>query len=130
MSYKPILCLDFDGVIHSYASGWQGADVVPDGPVDGAMQFIDRARKGFRIAVFSSRSHQLNGIVAMQLWMKLQLHRYTEGDEAAADDIFKGIEWPVHKPAAFLTIDDRAVTFDGVWPDVASILEFKPWNKK
>ncbi len=37
---KPILCLDFDGVIHSYTSGWKGADVIPDPPVEGAMQFI------------------------------------------------------------------------------------------
>ena len=37
---KPILCLDFDGVIHSYASGWKGADVIPDAAVPGAMEFL------------------------------------------------------------------------------------------
>ena len=32
---KPIVVLDFDGVIHSYKSGWKGADVIPDEPVPG-----------------------------------------------------------------------------------------------
>lgn len=34
------------------------------------------------------------------------------------------------KPAAFLTIDDRAIQFDGHWPDVAELRAFKPWNKR
>ena len=33
MKYQPNVVLDFDGVIHSYVSGWQGAGVVPDPPV-------------------------------------------------------------------------------------------------
>src|ERR1700743_3429981 len=57
-SYKPILCLDFDGVIHSYASGWKGADVIPDPPVAGAIEFIREALKHFRVAIFSSRTNQ------------------------------------------------------------------------
>ena len=42
---KLILCLDFDGVIHSYSSGWKGADVIPDPPVPGALRFIADARE-------------------------------------------------------------------------------------
>lgn len=127
---KPYLCLDFDGVLHSYASGWQGADVIPDPPVPGAMEFLERARAKFTLAIYSSRSSQPNGILAMRTWLQLQLGRYCQGEEALAEEIFAAIEWPEHKPAAFLTIDDRALTFDGKWPDVDTLLEFKPWNKR
>ena len=55
---SPILCLDFDGVLHSYTSGWKGARVIPDPPVEGAIDFLSRALDDFRVAVYSSRSHQ------------------------------------------------------------------------
>ena len=63
---KPILCVDFDGVIHSYASGWKGADAIPDPPVPGAMEFLREALRHFRVSIFSSRSNQPGGIAAMQ----------------------------------------------------------------
>lgn len=122
---KPILCLDFDGVLHSYASGWQGADVIPDPPVSGAADFIVAAQERFTVAVYSSRSGQAGGIDAMKRWLHKAI---LDADHDGA--AFDAIEWPTGKPAAFITIDDRALTFDGTWPRVADLLDFKPWNKR
>lgn len=63
---KPILCLDFDGVIHSYSSGWQGAACVTDPPVDGSLEFLSNAILRFKVAIFSSRSKSPN-------WRTLEL---------------------------------------------------------
>ena len=40
------------------------------------------------------------------------------------------IEFPLVKPPAMITLDDRAITFSGVWPDIATLKAFRPWNKK
>lgn len=128
---KPILCLDFDGVIHSYTSGWKGADVIPDPPVRGALQFIVDAMKVFSVSIFSSRSNQPGGKQAMIQWLGYWSVDPEHGmpndfDHAAWGDI----EWSTEKPAAFVTIDYRALTFDGTWPDLAELKKFKPWNKR
>jgi len=126
---KPILCLDFDGVIHSYSSGWKGADVIPDPPVPGAIAFIRSALKDFRVAIFSSRSNQPGGLSAMREYIG-----YHVLDQRLADDEdlawASEIEWPLEKPAAMVTIDDRALTFDGTWPALDVLKTFQPWNKK
>ena len=122
---KPILCLDFDGVIHSYSSGWKGADQIPDPPVEGAMDFINRALDHFRVSIFSSRSGHPDGIYAMQKWLR----RYWL-DAGLLGERAQEIEWAKEKPSAFITIDDRALTFDGTWPDFETLKAFKPWNKK
>lgn len=124
---KPILCLDFDGVIHAYDSGWQGADVIADPPVAGAMAFIAEAAESFRVAIHSSRSHQPGGIFAMQDWLRSALGEAM--DDAAADRLFAEIEWPTEKPPAMVSLDDRALTFTGQWPAVETLLAFRPWNK-
>lgn len=35
---KPTVVFDFDGVIHSYTSGWKGATEIPDPPVPGVRE--------------------------------------------------------------------------------------------
>lgn len=128
---KPILCLDFDGVMHSYTSGWQGADVIPDPPVPGLVEFLDRAVEKFTVAVYSSRSGHPNGIFAMQFWLHTVLLRaLNDDDPVRMAEIWDAIQWPKEKPPAMVTIDDRAVTFTGEWPSIDALMAFQPWNKK
>ena len=127
---KPILCLDFDGVIHSYDSGWKGADVIPDPPVKGARSFIHSALDRFDVQVFSSRSRRPGGREAMQKWLSDHMLDFTEGDYDHAATILAKIGWPDEKPPALVTIDDRAITFTGEWPTLDDLEGFKPWNRK
>jgi hypothetical protein len=127
MSYKPILCLDFDGVIHSYTTGWQGADVIPDPPVPGALEFIKSANDKFSVHIFSSRSLQPGGIIAMRNWLDYwQDHDFPEWPVR----ISKLVMFDLEKPPAHITLDDRAITFTGAWPEIHDLLIFKPWNRR
>lgn len=126
---KPILCLDFDGVIHSYTSGWKGADVIPDPPVEGAIVFMLGALRHFDVVIFSSRSNQRGGIAAMKRWLREhagELAWYETPDGAGLEDV----RFVTEKPPALVTIDDRAITFTGVWPSMESLKAFQPWNKR
>lgn len=127
---KPILCLDWDGVIHSYTSGWKGARIIRDPPVEGAMKFIWDASEHFVIAIFSSRSNQPGGRLAMQSYLYDHFKAYWGTHATQADDKLSEIQWPTEKPAAFVTIDDRAITFTGTWPEIETLKAFKPWNKR
>jgi hypothetical protein len=128
MRTKPILCLDFDGVLHSYTSGWQGADVIPDPPVPGAIAFLRAAVQHFTVAIYSSRSHQPGGQAAMQSW----LATWAKADPDHSTDLsfLEAIKWPLEKPGAFVTLDDRALTFSGEWPSMDTLLAFRPWHKR
>ena len=114
------LCVDFDGVLHSYTSPWAGVDVVPDPPVPGALAFLASAVERFRVAVFSARSHQPGGINAMRAWL---------GAHGLAPDVVKALEFPTEKPQAIVYIDDRAVCFTGTFPSLDDLAAFRPWNR-
>lgn len=112
---KKILLLDFDGVLHYYRNGWKGPGIIDDDPVPGAVEFVTEAVKHFRVMVYSSRSHYIDGIPAMRAW--LNKHGFPE------------VEFPKGKPPAHLTIDDRCVDFNGVFPTMDYIENFEPWFK-
>lgn len=127
MADKPTITLDFDGVLHSYTSGWQGADVIADPPVPGAMQFLARAVQEFTVAVHSSRSASAVATRHMREWIGTHL-KATFGEEVGYA-ILEQIQFPYEKPPAHVSIDDRALTFKGVWPDMEVLRSFKPWNR-
>jgi hypothetical protein len=118
---KPILSLDFDGVCHSYTSGWQGADVISDPPVDGLFEFLNEAVEEFDIHIFSTRSQQEGGIDAMIDWL-------SEHDDDSG--VIEFLSFPTEKPPAKVGLDDRVLTFTGDWPDIDDLVDFKPWNKE
>ena len=106
------ICLDFDGVIHSYRSGWCGAEVIPDPPIHGTQDAIARLRKHYRVVIHSARCASDQGQEAVQAW----LQRYNiEVDEVCR-----------FKPPAAIYVDDRAVPFRGDWQQtIADIHDFR-----
>jgi hypothetical protein len=112
------LCFDFDGVIHSYTSGWLGAGTIPDPPVEGMADAIRRLQAlGWDVVVCSSRA------------------RYSEGKDAVCqwllDNGFPGVEVTCEKLPAELYIDDRALRFSGCVSEMLESIDTwtGPWNK-
>ena len=132
MANKPILCLDFDGVIHSYEKGWQGGEIY--GTVTpGFFEFASTAKDLFQLVIYSSRSKDPTGISNMMSWLAQQLITWAENNYPEQLAITLGDFTFAHeKPPAFLTIDDRAIQFTGKWEDfsVIKLRAFTPWNVK
>jgi hypothetical protein len=93
-----------------------------------------KATEFFDVQIYSSRSKIPEGVEAMRYWIKA--HSADEFGHhhpmAAASDMAYPLSFPNKKPAAFLTIDDRAICFDGDWLALnpADLLDFKPWYKR
>lgn len=124
---KPILVLDFDGVCHSYKSGWKGIDVIPDNAVPGLFEFLDMVAPHYDVQIFSSRSKEQKGIDAMTVWFYEQRKKWRE--KGGKGNNILELSFPTEKPAAFITIDDRAFAFRGIWPTLTFLQEFRPWNQ-
>ncbi|MEM9412789.1 MAG: hypothetical protein AAGA30_16880 [Planctomycetota bacterium] len=97
------VCLDFDGVIHSYQSGWQGASNISDPPIHGVDKAIKQLRQDYRVVVHSARCGSEEGRLAIEQW----LAKYRIEVDEVCDN----------KPPAFVYIDDRAIPFRGDWQD-------------
>lgn len=112
---KQTVVFDFDGVIHSYTSGWKGVDCIPDQPVPGIREAIKEIRgAGYEVVVVSTRCADKAGLYATAYWL-------------SKNDIYVD-RLCAEKPPAIVYIDDRAICFDGK-PEglLDKIRSFKPW---
>ena len=131
MSNKPTICIDFDGVIHSYDKGWQGGAIYGH-VVPGFFDWVERVRNDFELVIYSSRSKTEEGVTAMGLWLHEQRNKWiAEGGQRHPTEVLT-LSFAHEKPAAWLTIDDRAIRFEGNWNSADltknALLAFKPWN--
>jgi hypothetical protein len=126
----PILSIDFDGVLHSYTSGWHGGRKIVDPPIPGAIDWLRSLlpdqrdafaprHLDFDVQIFSSRARYWGGRLAMRRWL---FHRGVTLGELEA------LKFPLWKPPSFLHIDDRALCFKGTFPTVGQMKAFAPWR--
>jgi hypothetical protein len=106
--FKPTLCVDFDGVIHLYSKGWQDGTIY-DVMVPGFFEWAAEAQKYFKLVIYSSRSSTEEGRFAMGRWLADNLRSW-QGNPIE-------LTMAAEKPAAWLTIDDRAIRFTGDWSE-------------
>ena len=111
---KYTVCIDFDGTLTTYASGYTPDGDIPDGPTDGAKEAMEKLYRHYKVVVYSARAGTAKGNIAICNWL---------------DD--HGI--PCHevtavKPPAIAYVDDRAVRFDDDWKQVLQDINVPPWH--
>lgn len=126
---RSTIAVDFDGVLHSYTSGWKGPHVISDPPVRGAIEWLWNLYQRFDVVIVSSRARTWRGRRAIRCW--LRDHAGNLWPEQCS--FTRGlIDIPVtnRKVPALVYIDDRAFRFEGEFPTPIELAGMKPWNRK
>ena len=123
--------IDFDGVLHSYSSGWQGKQNIPDDPNPGAIQFLRDliAEEDIEPIIWTSRVYWKDDseyAAAEQAMQAIKNWLYLNG---LSPEEVEALQITSFKPPAVLLIDDRAYKFEGMFPTSHFIRNFKPWPK-
>lgn len=148
------LALDLDGVVHSYKSGWRGASALPDPPTEGAFAFILRLLDtgNWEVVMHSSRFARPEepGLIATMFWFldhgfpanRLDVSeldndgsdsthsRLTEKYPTVGTSSRALLKFSATKPGAFVSLDDRALTFTGRWPTPEELESFQTWTQR
>jgi len=133
---KKTVCLDFDGVINPYSKGWQQGVLYEKNVVPGFFEWADKMMTSddIHLVIYSSRSKDSVMVMQMREWLQECFNQWRWQTTKTPNWTINDIEFAHEKPPAWLTIDDRAVQFQGTWDDPAlsleSIANFKSWNQR
>jgi hypothetical protein len=115
----PRVACDFDGVIHSFVSGWVEGSI-PDPPVDGAIEWLEETSKECEIIIFSARLQDRECLPKVKQYLL---------DNGLSAEALARLDFKP-KPGATIYLDDRAWQFTGRnFPTIEEVKDFKPWNK-
>lgn len=111
--------VDCDGVLHSYTSPWVAEDVLPDPPVEGAIEWLNEITKRLNIFIHTTRGRSEEGREAVAAWLRANGY---EGPDLEITD---------RKLPALGYLDDRGFRFSGpgTFPTADQIHAARPWNK-
>ena len=110
--YKPMICVDFDGVLNTY-QGYDGDNLYYLRP--GAREFLETLSKEYRVVVFSTRKYHL----IMKWLQSYDLMQYVENVTS------------IKPKYAVAFVDDRAIPFNGDYDEIIPKLRgFRTWWEK
>ena len=123
MIEKIVIAVDFDGVLHSFTSGWDGTQKILDPPNDGAIAWLQTVLEDgrFEVYIHSCRCWTPEGKAAMYGWL---------AKNGIKQKLLEEIILADRKPHARVFIDDRVIQFVGRWPTLNDLVTFKPWYER
>lgn len=111
---KQTVCVDFNGVLDTYAGWVEGGTGTEYPPRDGAKQFLEQLHHKYKVII-----HTAIDVQHVLVWL------FDNGMGGLVDEVTNT------KPPAIAYIDDRAICFKGDYEDTLKQLEqFQPWWRK
>lgn len=130
--HKWTVACDFDGVINSYTTKWERADLIPDPPMPGAFEWLTDIVKNFKVVIYSARFTPHDNTEGG--WDKAQVAlesvRAWFRTHGLPEEVLEQLEFWMDpgKPTALIYIDDRGYRFKGRFPSRSDIHLLRPWK--
>lgn len=124
-SEKMTICVDFDGVLHDY-KGWNGG-LLGD-PIPGAAAALKvLKRMGHTIILHTTRGED-----EITPWLIRHGFVWDHFNVNPEDQQLAEPTGNPGKPRADVYIDDRAMTFNGIWDGhfINKVVSFQPWRHR